>query len=111
MPCCNRVETTVGTSVLVDQNCIAVKPFQSVSTKVRQQNGVAVAEQQVQLARAEIVFGSLDGKYRAGDAVYVTGDQCKIDWAKKVYLLDGVEFVLMPIQSIRLVERNPPQAG
>jgi hypothetical protein len=81
-----------------------VEPFKTNSLDIRREGGVAKANQRDHLTGLKVVYGN--DKFYPDDVVYFEGEQCATQWAKKVYDLDGVRFVLGPVNLIVVVERG-----
>jgi hypothetical protein len=85
---------------------ICVEPFKLNSIDIRQEGGVAKVNQKERLTGLKVVYGN--DKFQPGDVVYFEGEQCVTQWAKKIYDLDGVRFVVAPVNLIVVVEQNHP---
>lgn len=88
---------------------VACKPPVRTSVEPTVKSGFATVKQKAALVPMEVVFSykrttETDTFYgQAGWTVHVLGDHLKAVWATTVYELDGVQFVLVPIDSVRLV--------
>lgn len=78
-------------------NRIAVSPFKDRHVKTKVTGGVAVIENKTILDELEVVFKSHDAYFLdIGDKVYVRGDAYAHQWAKEVYELNGIKYILIP---------------
>lgn len=84
---------------------VATEPFKKNSMTSTVVKGVAVLDQKVTLTGLMVLFpGKVkDLEVKAGDMVYVTGEQCVQPWAKKVIDINGTPFILVPVDNIVLV--------
>lgn len=80
---------------------VATEPFQdtSVKTSLNGEGSVRVAriENKVSLVPLAVVFDSEDGRWKAGDVVYVKGNLFTQMWAKEFFKTpEDKTFILMP---------------
>ena len=91
---------------------VATEPFPVQHITGAAKGGLAFVDQKFTLTKLKVLFGSVvsrgDGvvpqHFCSNDLVYVTSDQYVQGWAKKIYELDGKQFILVPMESIVLVE-------
>lgn len=88
---------------------LAVQPIDKAQTKQidRSMEGMAVNARAVQFIPVTVVFPSEGGvSVSAGDVVYVPGDTASRDYAAKIYKIKGRDFILIPENIVKLVERQ-----
>jgi hypothetical protein len=77
---------------------IAIKQpvFEKIETKT--EHGFAFNANRINVMSVEVVMDYANDQLRlnAGDCVILPGDAGTAPWTKKVYVLDGQEFVLCP---------------
>jgi len=88
-------------------NHLALTRFETTATTVTTTRGVATVKQRAQLSEHTVVYGTDDGKFQAGDKVYISGDMAKHQLALQVYTLEeGKEFILIPASSVLVHRRD-----
>jgi hypothetical protein len=86
---------------------IAISKFETTATVVTTNRGVATVKQRAQLSEHVVIHDSEDGKYLAGDKVYVSGDMAKHQLALQVYSLEeGKDFILLPTSTVLVHRRD-----
>lgn len=86
---------------------VATTPFPKyVPTKVVK-GGMALLERKIGLAELKVVLPTDDAKFMPGTSVFVRSDQDVHPWAKQIFTLDGVEFILVPESAIQVVKCAP----
>jgi len=92
---------------------IAVKPPPKVAPKTKEVGGIIVAEYKTGLVEFEVVaegvlpLTSSSLTYlQAGEFIYVTSQAlASFGWAKEVYELDGMSFIVVPPEFVVAVKR------
>lgn len=82
---------------------VACEPFPSNSVVVSSKKGFATVENKETLYPLMVVMDTADGKYNAGQTIYVHGDVVKHVWAMKKYSIASTEFILVPYEFLVLV--------
>lgn len=85
---------------------VACTPYPTREVKVETKGGLPVVKQFKELTRLSVVFNTDDDEYVAGDEVYVRGDSMKHPHATEVYELNGIPFVLVPYEFVKVVCRG-----
>ena len=86
---------------------IGIAPFKGgKQIEKKMSGGMMVASPFAELASSEVIVGNKD--YPTGSTVYFSGGAIGQGWAKKTYLIEGVEFILAPENQIFFVSK-PPQ--
>jgi hypothetical protein len=89
------------------QNSIATEPFKDKGpTQKETGSRFIVIEQKHSLTELKVLFSSESHGLLKDDVVYVKGDNFVLPWAKTIYTIDNIEFILVPLDSIILVNRN-----
>jgi hypothetical protein len=87
---------------------VACTPFERRSVQLEVRSGVASAKQKVELTPLTVVFDFQPEKDQrpllAGWRVFVRGDEMLSQYAKEEYTIDGMTFILVPYDQIRLVD-------
>ena len=83
---------------------IATTPFESRSLKVEVRGGMAVIKQKSGLTALKVLFDADD--YLKGDTVYLRAECMKHNYAGEIYEVDGVSFILVPVESIVMLDRR-----
>jgi hypothetical protein len=89
---------------------IACVPPEAISVKIKQKNGLALAEQRIALFPLTVVYPSKfsDDVLMPGTVVFVRGEVLMSHaWAKEVYEIEGVKFVLVPEDLIWAIYEKP----
>lgn len=81
---------------------IAVEPFPSTGVEKQVSSGFAAVKQKVALTPLRVIFGTKD--ILAGNTVYVRGDLCVNAEYKKVYEIEGQQFILLPISEVLIMK-------
>jgi hypothetical protein len=100
--------TTSKTLNLVSfQNKVATEPFKNIGpTQKETGKGFVVIEQKHSLTALKVVFNTSDLlNIEAGDEVYVLADSYLTVWGKMVYTVEGQDFILIPKESIVVLNR------
>lgn len=84
---------------------IAVEPFPSQSLEKEIKGGVLVLKQKGSLQQLRVIFGNED--YAIGQAVYLRSERYTATWAKEVFEVEGVRFIVIPETEVLLVNRFP----
>jgi hypothetical protein len=83
---------------------IGVEPFTTDAVvKVGTKSAFATMGQKTQLTPLVVVFGTKE--ISAGWTVFVPGDLCASQDAKKVYEIDGKSVIFLPVNEIKLVRK------
>jgi hypothetical protein len=85
---------------------VACTPYPSREVKIETKGGLPVVKQFKELTKLTVVFNTDDESYFTGDEVFVRGDSMKHPHATEIYELDGVLFVLVPYEFVKLVNRK-----
>lgn len=107
-------DNTVSTASIVLEtteamnNFVGVEPFKTNTVEKKTTNAFAVAQQKVDLTPLKVVHGTEN--IPTGATVYVRGDLCAEPDGKKVYEIDGVKFILIPVTEVKVV-RKPVQSN
>lgn len=77
---------------------VITEPFETTSVQIEKRKGFAIAEQKVSITALTVLSKCRTDKLSLdpGDKVWVPGDACSYDFAKKVLEMDGVKFVIVP---------------
>lgn len=81
---------------------VACSPFPKQHLEKVVKGGFAMVDKKVQLQGLEVVMPSYDPPLPTGSRVYVRGDAAVQNWAKEVFSVDGVEFILVPASFVQL---------
>ena len=104
---------------------IACEPFDSQAIHAEVKSGFAVIAEKHKLKGLKVLVGNADSSVyyqvnadnraiNAGDTIYLYAEAYKLGWAKKVYEIDGMSFILVPEDTIVLVDKPayvPPYAS
>jgi hypothetical protein len=82
---------------------IACKPFPSMSVEKDFKGGMVVPKQKGTIQKLEVVFPSSN---LAPSAIWVRAEQFTLQWAKDIFDLDGVKFILVPKDQILLIQQS-----
>ena len=82
---------------------VACEPIANRSVASEIKSGFAVVKNKVELVKLKVLFGMVpeEGRMRPGDYLYIKGDAVNHEFAKTVYTLDGVSFILIPLQFVQ----------
>jgi hypothetical protein len=87
-------------------NQVACAPI-STSIEHEKHTGFVVVKQKNQLIPTVVVCGPVsDLDYTAGSTVYLRGESINAPWAKIVYTVKGVSFILVPVSEILLIDHS-----
>lgn len=90
-------------------------PFSKITEeKVAGHRGLALVQEYLQLAPLVVLAAGRDAGVKAGDVVYVRGENVTQVWAKPVVLrrLDGEKsqpFIVVPTNQVLIVEAGPAE--
>lgn len=92
------------------QNNVATTPFVDLGpTKTEVgQAGFVVIKQKHDLTALKVVFNAPNLGIEAGDVVFVLADSYLTHWGKNVYTINGQDFILIPKESIVILNRTNP---
>ena len=81
---------------------IAVAPPKEVVQSMKKIGGLAIIDEKLSLMELEVLFDA-ENAFEAGDKVYIHSGSAKNHaWFRAVYTVDGVEFILVPLDCIYL---------
>ena len=85
---------------------VATEPFKTRSNEVKVVKGFAESATRDSLIPLKVVFDHRDSFpcIVAGSTIYVRSEMSLQSIAKKVYKVDGVEFVLIPLDQIVMID-------
>ena len=86
---------------------IATEPFAKTSIEVNVKSGFSTINQKLTLTALKVLVGN--ERIQKGSLVYVPADAFKHQWAKMVYKLDDMEFILMPEDFVLLIKLPVPR--
>ena len=85
---------------------IACTPFPALSVEKENRGGLIVPKQRNALTQLEVVFPSGDKIFcPQGTFVWVRAEQFVLGWAKEIFDLEGVKFILVPEDQILMVKQ------
>ena len=91
-------------------------PFEHQVVETKKTNGFAMLEQKINFASTTVLCDFMDPSYlvirpsevitllREGDVIFLDGELVQANWAKKTYEFNGKKCILVPYESIVLVE-------
>lgn len=89
---------------------VACEPIANRTVASEIKSGFAVVKNKVELVKLKVLFGTdmvAGEKYLApGTFIYIKGDAVNHDFAKTVYTVYGVSFILIPLQFVQMVENE-----
>ena len=95
-------------SYLVLNGKVACEPFVTNSVEKEIRNGIAIPKQRGTVTQLRVVMTS-PGKetvFAVGDRIYLRAEQFHLNWAKEVFEVNGVKFILVPESEVLLRESN-----
>ncbi len=85
---------------------IGCTPFEKRSLETEKKNNFLIVKSKTDLIPTKVVVGNTsDGNYTEGDTVWVKGDCLKHPWSGEVFEVNGVSFVLMPVEFVALHQK------
>jgi hypothetical protein len=88
---------------------IACTPFPSQVVEKEVKHGFVAVKQRGTLTKLKVIFWHFD--IAPGSEVYVRSEQFAAAWAKEVFEIDGVPFILVPEDQIVLIGNAPGSVG
>ena len=87
---------------------VACEPYKTHSTEIQIKNGWAKAQTKESLMSLKVVFDyhKDDLMLCKGDSIVVKAETSLLPFAKVEYELEGVKFVLIPVNHIFLIEQG-----
>jgi hypothetical protein len=86
----------------VENRRLACELFPSRVVEKKVKSSFATAEQKSALTGLKVIFGNEN--YWVGQTVYVEAESFASSWGKRVYTLDGKDFILVPEEAILMVK-------
>jgi len=88
-------------------NLVATEPFKQKDIEIKVENMWGTVNQKLTLTPLKVVFPG--GALGVHHTVYVTADCFKHEFANKVYNLDGQDFILVPLDQVKLTKYDRPE--
>lgn len=90
---------------------VACEPIANRTVASEVKSGFAVVKNKVELVKLKVLFDTVmmivgEPLIFQGDHVYIKGDAVNHDFAKTVYMIDGINFILIPLQFVQMVENE-----
>jgi hypothetical protein len=82
---------------------IACEPFPSTVVEKEIKNGMVIAKQKNTLQKLKVVFDS--GSLLVGSFIWVKSEMFQAFWAKEIYEINEIKFILVPEEQVVLVEK------
>lgn len=94
----------------VPANKVALTPFPTLAVEKQNTSGFVTVKNKLSLVPLKVVFGNENS---TGTTIYapthstafVRGDSVTQLWAKEIYEVDGIQFILAPVDAVQLVSR------
>lgn len=106
--------------LIVPNNMVACQPFGSLTPEVvGKDTGFARAKHKTTLVSTKVIFPPVydpqKPQLNPGDTVYLQGRVATLDWVRNVFTVkDGdadVQFILVPLTEIQLIDNQYPYLG
>lgn len=94
----------------VPVNKVALTPFPTLAVEKQNTTGFVTVKNKLTLVPLKVVFGNenADGTpiyAPTHSTAFVRGDSVTQPWAKEVYEVNGIQFIIAPIDAVQLVGR------
>ena len=98
------VETPV---ILTYNGFIGTTPFPDMHAKIKVQSGFGTMEQKTSLQELEVLFDTHDGRFLAGDKIYLSAECYRHQYASNVLTLSGKTCIMVPeAQVVACLKKN-----
>ena len=91
---------SVSSCILTCNGKVACAPFPATVVEKETRGGMVVVKQKGTLTKLEVVFPDDDYDYEAKSFIWVRAESFILNWAKEVFEVDGVKFILVPKDQI-----------